>query len=87
MIAGRSCVAAVAGGVSALLGLAAAPPPALALANPAAVFCVESGGKSEILVNAAGAQFGICILPDGQMVEEWAYYRTKHRPRNPPAER
>lgn len=63
-----------------LMALAGATTPARALANPASVFCAQSGGKSEILTNAAGAQFGICILPGGQIVEEWAYYRAHARP-------
>ena len=48
--------------------------PAWALANPASVFCVQSGGKSEIRKGARG-QYGVCRLPDGRVVEEWAYYR------------
>jgi putative hemolysin len=56
-----------------LVGLAAAP--ASALPNPAAVFCAESGGKSEIR-NGAKGQYGVCHLPDGRVVEEWAYYRS-----------
>jgi putative hemolysin len=48
---------------------------AWALANPASVFCVQSGGKSEIR-NGARGQYGVCILPDGRVVEEWAYYRA-----------
>ena len=47
---------------------------AWALANPASVFCVQSGGKSEIR-NGARGQYGVCRLPDGRVVEEWAYYR------------
>lgn len=52
-----------------------APEPALALANPASVFCVQSGGKSEIRTGRRG-QYGVCRLPDGRVVEEWAYYRA-----------
>lgn len=55
------------------------PRPALALANPASLFCAESGGRSEILQTASGAQLAVCILPGGQIVEEWAYFRA-HRP-------
>jgi putative hemolysin len=58
--------------------LAAAPPSAWALANPASVFCVESGGRSEIR-NGPRGQYGVCILPDGRTVDEWAYYRRNHR--------
>ena len=47
---------------------------AWALANPASVFCVKSGGKSEIRTGPRG-QYGVCRLPDGRVVEEWSYYR------------
>jgi putative hemolysin len=57
-----------------LILLALWPQRASALANPAAVFCVQSGGKSEIRQGSRG-QYGVCILPDGRVVEEWAYYR------------
>jgi hypothetical protein len=39
------------------------------------VFCVESGGKSEIR-NGAKGQYGVCRLPDGRVVDEWAYFRA-----------
>jgi putative hemolysin len=54
--------------------LASCPDSAWALANPASVFCVKSGGKSEIR-NGARGQYGVCLLPDGRVVEEWAYFR------------
>ena len=47
---------------------------ASALANPASVFCVKSGGKSEIR-NGPKGQYGVCRLPDGRVVEEWSYFR------------
>jgi putative hemolysin len=54
--------------------LAAFPQMAWALANPASVFCVKSGGKSEIREGPNG-EYGVCRLPDGRVVEEWTYYR------------
>jgi putative hemolysin len=60
--------------VAGLALLAIAPDHAFALANPASVFCAQSGGKSEIR-NGPRGQYGVCILPDGQVVEEWAYFR------------
>jgi putative hemolysin len=47
---------------------------AFALANPASVFCVQSGGRSEIR-NGPRGQYGVCRLPNGRVVEEWSYYR------------
>ncbi|MBX9774710.1 MAG: DUF333 domain-containing protein [Xanthobacteraceae bacterium] len=55
--------------------------PAFALANPASVFCVKSGGKSEIR-NGPRGQYGVCRLPNGRVVDEWSYYRKmKGKPR------
>jgi hypothetical protein len=50
------------------------PERAWALANPASVFCAQSGGKSEIRKGARG-QYGVCRLPDGRVVDEWTYFR------------
>jgi len=50
------------------------PERASALANTASVFCAQSGGKSEIRRGPRG-QYGVCRLPDGRVVEEWAYFR------------
>ena len=48
------------------------------MANPASVYCVQQGGKSEIRKNQDGSEYGMCILPDGKEVEEWAYYRANN---------
>ena len=57
--------------------LVTSSPNAWALANPASVFCVQSGGKSEIRKGTRG-QYGVCRLPDGRVVDEWAYFRAMH---------
>jgi putative hemolysin len=51
------------------------PQGAWALANPTSVFCAKSGGKSEIRKGPRG-QYGVCRLPDGRVVDEWAYFRA-----------
>ena len=61
-------------GVISLAMLAMGSESAWALANPASVFCVQSGGKSEIRQGPRG-QYGVCLLPDGRTVEEWSYFR------------
>ena len=55
------------------LGLAFAPPPAWALPNPASVFCVKSGGKSEVRKGPRGV-YGVCRLPNDRVVDEWTYF-------------
>jgi putative hemolysin len=47
------------------------------LANPAAVFCTEQGGRYRIETDAAGAR-GHCTLPDGRDVDAWEYFREQH---------
>jgi putative hemolysin len=61
-------------GLLLLAALGLGPQPVRALANPASVFCVQSGGKSEIRTGPHG-QYGVCRLPDGRVVEEWTYFR------------
>ena len=68
----------------ALCAATSVPRPASALANPASLFCAQSGGRSEILQTASGAQIGICILPGGEIVDEWAYFRARHPPPDSP---
>lgn len=47
------------------------------LANPAATYCVEQGGKSTIVTAADGSQSGVCIFPGGRKCDEWSFFRTK----------
>ena len=46
----------------------------IGMANPASVYCEKLGGTSKITDTAQG-QVGICTLPSGEKVEEWALYR------------
>lgn len=66
-------------GLTALAACDPAPSPdsSTQLANPAATFCVESGAKYEIRDGQDG-QTGVCILPDGQEVDAWDYFRENH---------
>jgi putative hemolysin len=57
------------------------PQSAWALANPASVFCAKSGGKTEIRKGPRG-QYGVCRLPDGRVVDEWAYFRERRAMRS-----
>ena len=51
--------------------------PQVGMANPASVYCVEQGFKSEIRTAADGSQSGVCIFPDGSECEEWAFFRNE----------
>lgn len=48
--------------------------PNIGMANPASQYCIEQGGKSEIVKEAQG-EVSYCHLKDGQKVEEWALFR------------
>ena len=45
------------------------------IANPASKYCVSQGGTSEIRKDKDGAEFGVCILSNGEEREEWSFYR------------
>lgn len=45
------------------------------IANPASEYCVSQGGTSEIRKDNDGAEFGVCILSNGEEREEWSFYR------------
>ncbi|OTG82451.1 DUF333 domain-containing protein [Acinetobacter sp. ANC 4648] len=49
--------------------------PKIGMANPASQYCIEQGGKLEIRTDANGGQAGYCRLANGQVVEEWAFFR------------
>ena len=52
-------------------------PPLVGMANPASVYCQKLGGKTIMKSNDKG-QYGICEVPDGTQIEEWALYRRDH---------
>jgi len=45
------------------------------IANPASVYCEESGGILQIRINENG-QYGVCIKGEKEC-EEWAFYRNE----------
>lgn len=45
------------------------------IANPASEFCINHGGKLNIVTANDGSQSGLCTLNDGKVCEEWAYFR------------
>jgi putative hemolysin len=54
--------------------------PQVGMPNPASVYCTQNGNKLEIRTAADGSQNGICIFPDGNTCDEWAYYRGECGP-------
>jgi putative hemolysin len=53
--------------------------PTTGLANPASVYCEEQGYTLEMRTDENGT-YGVCIFPDGNECEEWAFYRGECRP-------
>ncbi len=52
----------------------AIPTGTIGMANPSAVYCIQQGGKYDI-VEAEGGQTGMCTLKTGKTCEGWAYFR------------
>lgn len=46
------------------------------IANPAAVACVQAGGRLQIERSVHGER-GICVLPEGLRCDEWAWFRKE----------
>ena len=49
----------------------------IGMANPASVYCVQSGYKLEIRTGTDRGQYGACLFPDGTECEEWAFFRDE----------
>ncbi len=69
-------ILAVAGLLSACANQATTQPP-VGIANPASAYCVEKGGRLDIVDTPKG-QVGMCTLPDGSVIEEWELMRRDH---------
>ena len=50
---------------------------AFAIMNPAAKYCEVLGYEYVVEKDSTGAEFGICILPDGSRVDAWDFYQGK----------
>jgi hypothetical protein len=48
---------------------------AIAMSNPAALFCMEKGNHYEVRTDNQGNEYGVCII-NGQVKDEWNYYRA-----------
>lgn len=46
--------------------------------NPAAVYCVQQDGKLET-VSQDSQRITYCVLPDGERIEQWQFYRQNHQ--------
>ena len=58
---------------------------AVGLPNPAAAFCVKSGGQYQADDRVTGAR-SVCRLPDGRVVDAWEFFRqNKLKPASPEA--
>jgi len=68
----------------ALVGCGEAEKPAaqVKIANPASEYCISLGGSLAIEKTAEG-EYGICTLPNGEAMEEWALFRRDHQEEKP----
>lgn len=51
-------------------------PQGLSMRNPAAVWCLQSGGKLSSVNTDAGVT-GYCTLPSGERIEQWTLYHRE----------
>lgn len=50
------------------------------VANPAAAYCVQQGGSDQILIDGSGNRYPACVLPDGTICQEAAFFRGECGP-------
>ena len=50
------------------------------MANPSSQYCVSVGGQSFTKKDVDGNEVGYCKLSDGQIVDEWDFFRKNHKP-------
>ena len=51
----------------------------IGMANPASVFCEQQGGRLEPKKDAQDNEYALCHLPDGRVIEEWEYFRSRNK--------
>lgn len=76
-----ACAAPAAPPASSMGSAPSSPAHKVGLANPASVFCIQQGGKLRMEKTQQG-EHAMCILANGQAIEEWAYFR-QHHPQKP----
>ena len=65
-------------GCTASVGLTEPASSSAQLANPASTYCLQQGGQLTLQKDAAGNASGLCTLPDGTVIDEWALFRRDH---------
>ena len=71
------CLISVAGLLGGAAPEAVSEDRAAVLANPAAVFCVEQGGRYDIRTSNDGGQQGFCVFADGTEMDAWTFFREQ----------
>lgn len=54
--------------------------PLIGMPNPASVDCIEAGGRLVLRVRPDGGQYGVCVLGEDRLCEEWARFRGQCPP-------
>ncbi|WP_018633210.1 putative hemolysin [Neomegalonema perideroedes] len=58
-----------------------APPPMAGMGNPASIYCESAEMRGVLSIRRTpdgGGEYGVCMLPDGSEMEEWALFRRDH---------
>lgn len=72
-----ACAAVLLSACAAPSAPAPATTPPVKIANPASVYCIQQSGKLRMQATGQGER-ALCILPNGQEVDEWVYFRQNH---------
>lgn len=79
MVAAGALAACAGHGLNTGAAKGSGEPAAVGMVNPASAYCVKQGGRLELRKDAAGNEFALCHLPDGRVVDEWAFFRSSQK--------
>ncbi|QCE35125.1 DUF333 domain-containing protein [Acetobacteraceae bacterium] len=51
----------------------------IGMPNPASAYCISQKGKLVLRQDAQGNEVGYCTLKNGQVVEEWDFFRQSQK--------
>lgn len=54
--------------------------PRIGSPNPASKYCIDQGGQLSIKKQADGGESGLCTLPNGQVIDDWEFFRKSMNP-------
>ncbi|WP_392562104.1 DUF333 domain-containing protein [Orbus sturtevantii] len=65
-------------GIFGILAVGCAKKDTISMANPASEYCESIGGKVQIVNDPKGA-YGLCHLPNGEVIDEWSLFNANNK--------